>query len=79
MSFRRDGPRYALAAPDCPLSDRELDVLRLAALGLPAAAIARRAGLTAGTVRNYLSAAQAKLGVRNRAEAVALAERHGWL
>lgn len=69
----------ALTAPDCPLSDRELDVLRLAAAGLPTAAIARRAHLAPGTVRNYLSAAQAKLGAGSRAETIRTATRHGWL
>jgi two-component system, NarL family, response regulator DesR len=54
-------------------------VLRLAALDLPVGAIARRAHLAAGTVRNYLSAAQSKLGARNRAETIAIADRHGWL
>jgi two-component system response regulator DesR len=35
--------------------------------------------LSEGTVRNYLSAAIQKLGVRNRAEAVATAQNKGWL
>jgi two-component system, NarL family, response regulator DesR len=30
-------------------------------------------------VRNYLSAAMAKVGARNRAEAVRVADERGWL
>lgn len=35
--------------------------------------------LSAGTVRNHLSAAMGKLGARNRGEAVRVAEEQGWL
>ena len=35
--------------------------------------------LSEGTVRNYLSAAIRKLGARNRAEAIRIAEEKGWL
>lgn len=69
----------ALAAPPCPLTPRELDVLRLAEHGTPTAVIARRTSLSPGTVRNYLAAATQKLGVATRAEAYTLAHRHGWL
>ena len=41
--------------------------------------VAARLYLSEGTVRNYLSAAIKKLGVRNRVEAARLAERKGWL
>jgi two-component system response regulator DesR len=41
--------------------------------------IARRAALTPGTVRNYLSSAAAKLGAANRHEAVQLARSRGWI
>ncbi|MCP2199647.1 response regulator transcription factor [Lentzea flava] len=69
----------ALAAPPCPLTQRELEVLRLTEFGTPVAEIASRTSLSAGTVRNHLSAAVAKLGVANRAEAFQLAHEHGWL
>lgn len=62
-----------------PLTDREMDVLRLAAEGLPAADIARGLRLTPGTVRNYLSAVIRKTGARNRLEAILAADRAGWL
>ncbi|MEV1143141.1 response regulator transcription factor, partial [Micromonospora sp. NPDC049799] len=69
----------ALLIPPCPLTPRELETLRLAQDGSPAAAIARRAHLSTGTVRNYLAAAVQKLGVDNRAEAVRAARDAGWL
>ena len=62
-----------------PLSDRERQVLRLAGEGIAAGAIARRLGLTHGTVRNYLSEIIGKLGVSNRIEAYRLARQKGWL
>jgi two-component system, NarL family, response regulator DesR len=44
-----------------------------------AAEIAAHVHLSEGTVRNYLSAAIRKLGARNRAEALRIAEEKGWL
>ncbi|UNX54789.1 response regulator transcription factor [Georgenia sp. TF02-10] len=69
----------AISAGDSPLTPRESDVLELAAEGAPIEEIAQRAHLSAGTVRNYLSAAAAKLGAANRHEAVHVARRHGWI
>ena len=40
---------------------------------------AGRLHLSQGTVRSHLSAAVQKLGARNRAEAIQIAERRGWL
>lgn len=69
----------AIAAGASPLTPRESDVLELAADGAPVEEIAERAHLSAGTVRNYLSAVVSKLGVANRHEAVAHARRQGWI
>lgn len=69
----------ALSAPECPLTPRELEVLRLAEHDTPVAEVARRTHLTSGTVRNHLSAVVAKLGVANRAEAFRTARNNGWL
>ncbi|MFV0253472.1 MAG: DNA-binding response regulator [Beutenbergiaceae bacterium] len=69
----------AIAAGASPLTPREADVLELAADGAPVEEIAGRAHLSPGTVRNYLSAAVAKLGVANRHEAVRLARTRGWI
>ena len=69
----------SLAAGDSPLTARESEVLRAAREGAAVAAIAGRLFLSEGTVRNYLSAAIAKTGVRNRMEAVRAADDRGWL
>ena len=69
----------ALTEGACPLSDRELEVLRLVHEGLSANAIASAANLASGTVRNYLSAAMAKLGAATRADAARTAWEEGWI
>lgn len=62
-----------------PLSEREQQVLRLAADGRSAAAIAAEVFLSPGTVRNNLSAAIGKVGATNRAQAVRIAQDKGWI
>ena len=69
----------ALAQGDSPLTDRETEVLAAAASHDAVAGVAARLHLSPGTVRNHLSAAIQKLGARNRAEAVEIAQRKGWL
>lgn len=69
----------AIAAGDSPLTAREAEVLELAADGAPVEEISRRASLSAGTVRNYLSNAMSKLDAANRHDAVATARRLGWI
>jgi two-component system response regulator DesR len=69
----------ALSEPGNPLTDRERDVLAASADGATIADVAAELHLSEGTVRNYLSTAIQKLGVRNRVEAARLAERKGWL
>jgi two-component system, NarL family, response regulator DesR len=69
----------ALAQGDSPLTDRETDVLAAATNHDAVADIAARLHLSSGTVRNHLSASIQKLGARNRAEAVEIAQRKGWL
>jgi two-component system response regulator DesR len=60
-----------------PLSEREVEVLRLARHGLPNLQIAQALHIAPGTVRNHLSAAYRKLGVHTRHEALQVAEeRH---
>ncbi len=68
----------AWSEPD-PLTDRERQVLRLAADGQSGAEIASGLRLSEGTVRNYLSEAIAKLGASNRIEAARIAREKGWL
>jgi two-component system response regulator DesR len=62
-----------------PLSDRERQVLRLAAEGSSSGEIAGTLRLSEGTVRNYLSEAISKLGAGNRVEAARIARMKGWL
>ena len=68
----------AWSEPD-PLTDRERQVLRLAADGRSSGAIAGELNLSEGTVRNYLSEAISKLGADNRIEAARIAREKGWL
>jgi two-component system response regulator DesR len=68
-----------LASGASPLTGRERDVLVAARSGATVADIAGKLFLSEGTVRNYLSAAIAKTGVRNRLEAVRVADERGWL
>ncbi len=68
----------ALGEPD-PLTDRERQVLRLAGDGASSEEIAKRLGLSDGTVRNYLSEAIGKLGAANRIDAARIARAKGWL
>ncbi|WP_214318318.1 response regulator transcription factor [Nonomuraea sediminis] len=64
---------------DNPLTPREADVLRLVAGGAEASEIAGELFLSAGTVRNYLTAIVAKLNARNRTDAVRIAAEAGWI
>ncbi|NJQ08367.1 response regulator transcription factor [Streptomyces lonarensis] len=69
----------AISSGDSPLTTREAELLELAADGAPIAEIAERAALAAGTVRNYLSSAVAKLQADNRHAAVRIARENGWI
>jgi two-component system, NarL family, response regulator DesR len=64
---------------DNPLTPREAEVLRLVAGGAEATEIAAQVHLTAGTVRNYLTAIVSKLNARNRTDAVRIATEAGWI
>lgn len=82
-----DGERYvdseiaaeALSSEPCPLTDRELDVLRAGRSGETTGQIASRLSLAAGTVRNHVSTVLSKLAVRTRQQAVIVAEERGWI
>ncbi len=61
------------------LTSRELEILRVLSTGMTAEEAAQKLGISVATVRAHLRAIHAKLKVSNRASAVALAIRQGWL
>jgi DNA-binding NarL/FixJ family response regulator len=61
------------------LSERERDVLRLAAKGVSNKQIAQELSLSIRTVHAHMSHIFDKLGVASRTEAVIYGLRHGWL
>ena len=61
------------------LSDRELEVLRLAAKGMSNRDIARDLNLSQRTIQAHLSTIFTKMEVGSRTEAVVQALREGWL
>ena len=61
------------------LSDRELEVLRLAGGGASPHAISRMLNISKSATRTYLSGAIRKMGAQNRADAVRAARGLGWL
>jgi DNA-binding NarL/FixJ family response regulator len=61
------------------LTDRELDVLRLAARGLTNRAIGRELSISHRTVQGHLQSVYGKLGVNSRTEAVTEALKRGWI
>lgn len=62
-----------------PLSDREIEMLRLTKEGMTTGEISETLFLTIGTVRNYLSSAIQKLEADSRQQAVNIAEEKGWI
>jgi two-component system nitrate/nitrite response regulator NarL len=76
---RRSGrfPRRRRREPE--LTPREWEVLDLVRQNLPTPVIARKLGISEVTVRRHLSSAMAKLEVTDRASAVAVIDREGWL
>lgn len=79
--FDRQAFLAALAAvdekPPLGLTERELEVLDLLALGLPNGAIAERLVISPNTVKRHLKSIFEKLGVRTRAAAAARAIEAG--
>ena len=72
------GARRRATGP-CPLSSRELDVLRRLAEGKVYKQIAAELDLSASTVRSHLHNVYGKLGALDRAQAVLMATEQGWI
>jgi putative nucleotidyltransferase with HDIG domain len=72
------GTRRRATGP-CPLSSRELDVLRRLAEGKVYKQIAAELDLSASTVRSHLHNVYGKLGALDRAQAVLMATEQGWI
>jgi DNA-binding CsgD family transcriptional regulator len=73
----RRGPYSAAKEHPLGLTRREAEILLALADGLSNPAIAQRLSRSPRTVAHHVSALLAKLGVASRAEAAALARRHG--
>ncbi|MHB8656816.1 MAG: HDOD domain-containing protein [Solirubrobacteraceae bacterium] len=63
----------------CPMSAREVDVLRRLAKGMVYKQIAAELGLSTSTVRTHLHNVYGKLGAMDRAQAVLIATERGWI
>jgi two-component system, NarL family, response regulator DesR len=62
-----------------PLTPREREILKMAAEGKTSKEISAKLFLSNGTVRNYMSDIISKLQVKNRIEAISIAEKKGWI
>jgi LuxR family maltose regulon positive regulatory protein len=76
LSIRADTPQTAQPLPE-PLSERELEVLRLVAAGKSNREISGQLFVTVDTVKKHLTHIFGKLGVRSRTQAVARARELG--
>jgi putative nucleotidyltransferase with HDIG domain len=63
----------------CPLSSRELEVVRRLARGMVYKQIAGELALSTSTIRTHLHNIYGKLGARDRAQAVLIATERGWI
>lgn len=79
VAQKSSGATSAAAPTPPPLTDREMDVLREAAQGLPNKDIARHLNLSVRTIHTHLGNIFTKLSVGSRTEAVLLALRRGWI
>ena len=80
MTSGKPASRPAAASEQVePLSERELDVLRLAGQGLTNKAIGLDLGISDRTVQGHLANIYGKLGVASRTEAVTKALKLGWI
>ena len=72
-------PRESAAVGPCPLSRRELGILKGLSQGKLYKDMAPELGLSVSTIRTHLHNIYGKLGVASRAQAVLHASERGWL
>lgn len=72
-------PADEIARGDHPLSNREVQVLQLVAEGQSTRDIGRRLGIAESTAKTHVTRTLRRLGVHDRAEAVAVGFRRGIL
>jgi DNA-binding CsgD family transcriptional regulator len=68
---RGAGARSTAVTDSCPLTSRQIDVVRLAASGKTAKQSARRLGLSVRTVESYLAQARKRTGAASIGELIA--------
>ena len=71
--------KLASREPDCPLTPREVEVLRLLREGLTAVEIANRLEISPRTTRGHIEAIKTRLGAANTTQAVAIGFERGLL
>lgn len=72
-----DGPPAGEPRTEAALTPREIEVLALLAEGASNKLIARRLGISLGTAKFHVASLLAKLGARNRSDALAQGVRRG--
>jgi DNA-binding NarL/FixJ family response regulator len=77
--LERSAAEFPHLDPPDPLTEREVEVLRLMTGGYSNREIGRALRVTEGTVKNHVSSILSKLGVRDRTRAVLQAVREGYL
>ena len=70
-------PQLVTHTSSLPLTDRQLEVLTLLALGYSEKEVALRLGISLRTARNHVANLYERLGLHHRAEAVLIAVRYG--
>lgn len=73
----QSSPATGALSPKLSLSERELEVLKLAAQGLSNSEISRKLLISGGTVKNHMSNIISRLGLRDRIQAIIYARENG--
>lgn len=79
VSLKLQEPAEQDNSPLDKLSDREIQVVKLAAKGLSAKDISKHLAISVKTVETYKSRAMEKLELRSRSELIRFAVGNGWL